>query len=138
MQAVANDQVLLDVLERLVKRNEDALAEADEKRRKYQGQLDHARAVLEAEKERLGATGQGRYSRMTLRQAALEVIKEAHGNVITPTALADKLRQEGCLIGSSAPGRVIHAALIGVQEVEKIDGSYRWRNGLAQDQPNEA
>jgi len=135
-----NDRTLMENLEYLMQRYETnleeaekALKEAEQGRDKCMERLSKARALLEHERERVGEQlpldDKSPYAGLTLREAALRVIKEKVGQPVTFAEIIATLRAHGYPIGSRYPGRSLHAALIGVQDVEKVaTGTYRWRN----------
>lgn len=125
---MANDQTLLENLEYAVKRARTDLQAAEESHKQLQERLSHATALLEFERKRIGTmvtTQSGRYAGMALRRAIIEILRNGV-DVMTRQAVIDQLMRNGVTFESKTPGRAVHAALIGVEEVEKVDGSYRW------------
>ena len=129
MKKPVDDMLLLDVLEQLVERSEAEWNQAEKKARECQEQLSHARALLEAEHIRIGpaARHRGRYSGVPLRDAATEILRDALGVQMTAAAIHEELLANGGSLEGSSPGRAMHAALLGVSEIEKVNGMYRWR-----------
>lgn len=132
-------RILLQNLEHMVESYQSSLGEANEavreaerQRGAWEERLKSAKSLLEFERERLGGQlsldSGSPYAGLTLREAALRVIKGRQGRATTLDEVVQVLREAGYRIETRFPGRALHAALIGVQDVEKVaPGTYRWR-----------
>ena len=114
---------------------EKAEADCKDAERRYherRERLDHARAVLNYELARIGDKGtSGRFTGATVRDAAVQVIREAAPHPISALAVWDRIKAEGCAVRETKyPGRSLHAALIHAEGVERVEQAiYRWQNG---------
>ena len=129
---MADDRTLLENLEYVAKRAEQGVEAARKELTKQVDRLSHARALLDFERVRIGKLApaqNGRYSGLPLRDSIIQILKDEAGRYITREAIIDRLLRNGVAFTTKTPGRSIHAALIVVEEVEKIEGRYRWRAG---------
>lgn len=151
----ATDGTLVENLKYLVNKHEQALADAEAKlkqaeewRDKCKRRLDIVRELVQWEREdwerrgkQLHLDDQSPYAGLRLRDAAVLVIKERAGRPITFREIVQVLAAHGYPgVERGHPGRALHAALIGVPDVEKVaSGTYRWRgNKLGANDSSEA
>ncbi|MCI0441518.1 MAG: hypothetical protein L0177_20640 [Chloroflexi bacterium] len=142
-----SDREMFEALEKMVADYRDQVQEAEARVREAErlrderaARLKKAQDLLSYERERIGvplsAPASG-FRGLSLREAALKIIRE-NGGIVSAEHLAGRLKEAGYVFGS-APGRALHAALLGVAEVEKpYSGSYRWRGPRVDAAPEEA
>jgi hypothetical protein len=81
----------------------------------------------------------GPYAGLSLREAVLAVLRERDGRKTNFRRIIETLEAGGYAINSDHPSRALHAALIGVKDVERVGKAlYRWRNGTSPIQSAEA
>ncbi len=114
---------------------EKALTDAQANRDTCDDRLSKAQVLLEHERERIGVKqftldDGGPYAGLTLKEAVLRVLEKLGGQPATSEEVFDQLRANGYLVESKYPGRSLHAALIGVNQVERVGrATYRWSDG---------
>ena len=109
---------------------------AEERVRAAEDRLVKAQALLEFEAARLGKQfrllDENPYAGLTLRNAALKVIRRKSPKPVTFKDLETELTPYGYLKDTQYPSRALHAALIGAADVERVEpGTYRSKEGPA-------
>jgi hypothetical protein len=139
IEFVLTDRAVLRDLEHLVTKYEGVLEEAEQALKKAEESRDickdrlaKARSLLEYERERVGKQipldDKSPYAGLALREAAVRVISSHSERPITSKEITETLQSHGYPLETKYPGRALHAALIGVDEVEKVGpGTYRLR-----------
>jgi len=112
---------------------EQELKAAQERLNRRRERLTAAQETLKDLREQFAEettrTETGRFAGMRLREAAVLVIKEAGGKAVALATIIQTLNANGYPFNTRYPGRALHAALIGVSDVEKPGGgTYRWRH----------
>ncbi len=137
----AEKQTLLENLLYLVRAYEGDVQDAEQKLSEAQTYLDGNRTRLEQAKalvadaeerfgEELSVLASSPFAGLSLRDAAQQVIRGADGKALQDKEIIRRLVEQGFPFETEFPGRAIHAALIRVDEVQKVaSGVYRWRNG---------
>ncbi len=120
--------------EQRLKEAEEAVKEAERERDACKVQLAQIEGLRAYEQDRNGnqiRLEQGSpYRGMSLKEAAIQVIRDFGGKPVTFAMMIERLERYGYFADKDSPGRSLHAALMRAKGIEKVaSATYRWPNG---------
>ena len=137
------DRVLIENLKYMVEKYQQAVETekqnvkaAEERLKDAEDRLARGEALLHFEARLLDKQfkllDESPYAGLTLREAALKIIRRKAPRSVTFKDLESELSPYGYFKRTQYPSRALHAALIGAAEAERVEpGTYRSKEGVS-------